>query len=679
MVVADSVIVDLSTGPITVRLGKPLSAGGQGTVHELDGMTGYCAKIYRHVDDPEKTQSRIKELMRLNSRAWMLGGEMELALPIASCRQPVGADVCGFVMKQLVWPRKPLAYFTEQSSGLRRAGQVSWELNVALAADLARLVTKLHKGSYIVADLCPDNVFGDFQRGRVILIDADSFQFEAGGSAYHASVAHNEYKRTPWTDSKKQWLTKEHDDFALGVVIAQLLLEGYHPFLGKPIAADARVEDEQIVANIDRRLSWTINPTLLKLHASIPLADAILPHNTMKLLERCFIFPKGRPTANTWFSELRGLGRSLKHCDKNDNHVFSTELEVCPWCARYSLTGTDPFPPPNAGSTGMKSTWVTRGEREARVKTSDESVTEALKGEISAVADGVYGVRREVTSLKGDTADLRRRLNESIDNGRKLKKRLDVAEVELAGVRAASTSLLAASKSTERQLALALDSRVFKAQRVASILLLLLVILIGLRSFNVFPFARSSLGTSTVGSSSAAVRPPVVKTPTTAATHTTAVPVSGFDTLAATLKRSQCINLVVGGTGVPVGRRTSVVNCSAGSASYSFISITGAVKSCTGSDARNYLAVGLTDRRLACLLRVYHVGQCMPATKPVSTPGASVRFNLSVSCASSLSSVVPHLVKISALVTNGKCTVGAKNVGLVNSQKKISACVQSLK
>ena len=124
--------------------------------------------------------------------------------------------------------------------------------STAAARNLAAALGVLHESNYIVGDLNESNVLVT-PSAMVTLIDVDSFQVQEPRNGriivYAPHVGKLEY--TPWElqgHALGEVLRQtQHDDFALGVLMFQMLMEGNHPFRARWLRpGDRRPIEERI-------------------------------------------------------------------------------------------------------------------------------------------------------------------------------------------------------------------------------------------------------------------------------------------------------------------------------------------------------------------------------------------------------------------------------------------------
>jgi len=103
------------------------------------------------------------------------------------------------------------------------------------ARNLAAAARTVHAHGYVIGDLKHSNVLVS-QTALVTLVDTDSFQVRCpqSGRIYPCRVETPDYTPPERQNDPNSAapLTPEHDLFALGVLIFQLLMEGTHPFAG---------------------------------------------------------------------------------------------------------------------------------------------------------------------------------------------------------------------------------------------------------------------------------------------------------------------------------------------------------------------------------------------------------------------------------------------------------------
>lgn len=328
--------IDLLDGrAFNLELGRELSGGGEGKVFEVVGLDGFCAKIFHGGPDTSRLESRLSDLAeRFRGREWQGNGQdaFSVASPIAICKDD--GKAVGYVMRQLRPPAVPLKDALLSQSGVRRAGRVTWATCLDAAIDLARVVGRLNECGFIVADLCPDNLFVWLTGGRITVCDVDSFQFQGSdGYQYESAVVRGEYSR-PKSLGKSRTRYKADDRFALGIVIGQILLEGAHPFAGVPKDIEEQSSgDDQDVWNIRNGRSWVLEQDRVTVPPTTLNARSVLPSGLLSLMANCYqgvATGKAPPRPEVWISSLQRIKQGLQTCPANENHRFAAGLAGCP-------------------------------------------------------------------------------------------------------------------------------------------------------------------------------------------------------------------------------------------------------------------------------------------------------------------------------------------------------------
>jgi serine/threonine protein kinase len=348
-----SIRLDLTDGQtFDITLGAELSDGGEGRVHEIIELPGYCAKIYREPATQVRLEERLAELSHFGRGGWHLDDHPELTYPVGLCRGPDGACI-GFAMSKLAWPWVPLDKVLLPAAPLRKRGQLTWEHQIHIAADVARVVGKLHKAGVVVADLCPDNLFVSPYDGRVALIDVDSFQIRGhDGRRYPSRMSRPDYGAPELAEQPEgAWRSHLSDLTPLGIVITQVLLDLVHPFDGHPKSGGPWDGDDRDARCIAAGLSWITDPDLVDPPNAAPDVLWILSPTMIRLMTECFSAgadaPEIRPEADEWVRELAGLAAGLQTCPTNPWHRFRSGPADCPWCHQARTTGRDPYPRPD--------------------------------------------------------------------------------------------------------------------------------------------------------------------------------------------------------------------------------------------------------------------------------------------------------------------------------------------
>jgi DNA-binding helix-hairpin-helix protein with protein kinase domain len=325
---------------------RPLKTGGQAAVFTIVGREGYVVKIYR--DPPGDEQAR-----RLASMLTMapLGGRPihqsqppELAWPTALARDPNG-ELLGYAMPRFGEPGhvQLVGLFTRAVRLRLFPDRADWRFLLGVAWNLAFMTARLHREDLVIGDFSSNNVVVD-RDGFVTFLDCDSIAFTdpATSESFPCLMQTADYCAPERQAGGPA--TAHGDDFALAVLIYQLLTGGNHPFGGVPHDSHSQ---STIKDNIAANCSYVVHPD--KVTVPPGLTDpGILPPPLLDLARRAFgaADPATRPTAAEWLQALDQERPRVKTCTVRPRHFYGVHLTACPWCERT----VDPFnattPPP---------------------------------------------------------------------------------------------------------------------------------------------------------------------------------------------------------------------------------------------------------------------------------------------------------------------------------------------
>jgi serine/threonine protein kinase len=376
-----------------VELEAEIGAGGEGDVFAIRDGKGHCAKIRNKPVQGEQLE-KLNTMLAFPPRdlCYEQMGHHSVAWPEKLLFQDIRLARCrGFVMPEVDRNRfKDAGNFA--SYDVRRREQqpqaITWRHLYNAACNLASTVAAIHGRGHCIGDLKRDNVKMD-NAGLICLVDCDSFQIRnpETGKTYRCPVGTDEYmapeilgRNCPDFDR-----TTETDSFALGVLLFQLLMEGFSPYACAVRGTD-RSEENDPRHLIKRGLfpyglkSGTVGPP-------VPAPPfEILPAQIRDLFRRCFVEghkePGARPSASEWFRALEAHRSDFVRCEQNENHLYLDHLRACPWCEIRRQREEEHFPAPIHG--------YQLSLEEAKRLPSPEERQRALISHISmALADGV--------------------------------------------------------------------------------------------------------------------------------------------------------------------------------------------------------------------------------------------------------------------------------------------------
>ena len=336
----------------------PLGKGGEAAVYEVppqENLPTLVAKIYHQ---PTPRHALKLEAMIDNPPADPMAGEghVSIAWPIDRVRS-ADLDRCflGFVMARVA-KAKPLFELYNPKSRLRLCPLFHFGYLMRAARNLASAVAAVHERGYVIGDLNESNILINNQ-ALVTIVDTDSFQVSTRDENFRCPVGKPEYTapELQGVDFATVDRAPAHDNFALAVLIFQLLMQGIHPFAGQYTGpGEPGTVADRIAAG-----HWPYHTTAAGLYRPNPHAPPwdVLPSEIRGLFNACFqeghALPQRRPSAGTWCAALREAEGQLQTCPRNPQHLFDRELAGCPWCLLARRQRRNLFPTPEEVDAGL--------------------------------------------------------------------------------------------------------------------------------------------------------------------------------------------------------------------------------------------------------------------------------------------------------------------------------------
>jgi DNA-binding helix-hairpin-helix protein with protein kinase domain len=323
----------------------PLARGGEAAVYALAANPSLVAKVY-HRPTPEGA-SKLAAMIAFppaDTDTW--SAARHVAWPVSRLLGAEEQVVVGYLMPRVENARR-IVEFTNPRARLHFCPLFHYGYLLRTARNLAAAVSGLHERGFVLGDLNESNVLVNPQ-AHVTLVDADSFQVPGPAGVFRCRVGKAEYTPPELQDIclAGRDLGPEHDAFALGVLIFQLLMQGLHPFAG--VSAEDGDADP-LPARI--RAGWW--PYAWKRTGPVRPAPqappwAVLPPAVQELFTCCFedghADPGRRPGAAAWQQALEEAEGQMAVCASNSQHRHPRGLDVCPWCVLARDRGRDPFP-----------------------------------------------------------------------------------------------------------------------------------------------------------------------------------------------------------------------------------------------------------------------------------------------------------------------------------------------
>ncbi|MFT5126863.1 MAG: serine/threonine protein kinase/outer membrane protein assembly factor BamB [Rhodothermales bacterium] len=336
--------------------------GGEGAIYTIDGRAKLCAKLFHANRLSEELHQKITVMVANPPDDPMQPRHFSIAWPqnllyADSARQ----QFIGYTMPYLEQSFQEAHLYYDKSDRTKSfAGTFTWEHLLCAAWNLSSAVAALHDKGHCIGDLREKNILVA-PDSLITLIDCDSFQVldNNTGTVFHSRVGNPEY--LPRELQNTSFADQDHDRyyadlFALGVLVFRFLMQGFHPYQSRGSAVvDAASTADKIQLGLYPYEHGALEEYSGRLlpPAYAPPYDAI-PKAVRDLFKRCFFDGHGmarkRPTAREWYDALGNESSHCQRCSNNEDHIYSDELDTCPWCAFVAEGMEDPFseskPPP---------------------------------------------------------------------------------------------------------------------------------------------------------------------------------------------------------------------------------------------------------------------------------------------------------------------------------------------
>ena len=322
----------------SVRLGKKLGQGGEGSVYEVLAEPAIVAKIYHRPPTPIRAEKIRAMVARRTEQIDKL-----TAWPIELLSLRSGEPI-GLTMPRIVG-YKDIHYLYSPKSRRSDFPHADWRFLVRAAANLARAFATVHETSSVIADVNHGGVLVG-QDGRIRLIDCDSFQVVDGAKRYLCDVGvptftPPELQGRPFAELVR---TANHDNFGLAVLVFLVLFMGRHPFAGRYLG-DGEMTVEQAIG--EGRFPYGDDAYAAQMEpppGTPPIG--IVSEPIARMFQQAFSrrsATEGRPTARDWVTALETLELNLRQCAAGAMHWHYSGLTACPWCQMEAATGVPLF------------------------------------------------------------------------------------------------------------------------------------------------------------------------------------------------------------------------------------------------------------------------------------------------------------------------------------------------
>lgn len=334
----------------SVATTKKLGEGGEGAVFDIAGRPDLVAKIYHPHRLNAALAAKVQAMTRNPPEDATRGplGHVSIAWPIDVLFR--GTQFVGYTMPKL--KRSDDLYdLLQPQQRAKEHGSLNHRHLYRTARNLAIAMDAIHRKGYVLGDVNFKNaLFND--DALITIVDCDSMQVtDANGVVHHCLVGVPEY--TPpelqGADFSRIDRTPDNDAFGLAVLIFQLLMQGFHPFAGRPRPGAPDVEQAHIYCIKHNIFPYLDNQPFTPPPAapSLLCLPSVIQHHFERAFVRNLSNPAPRPTPKEWASVLAMVESRLMPCPNDNTHWYPSD-GYCVICeidynvGRRVRTGTKP-------------------------------------------------------------------------------------------------------------------------------------------------------------------------------------------------------------------------------------------------------------------------------------------------------------------------------------------------
>ena len=354
----------------TYTLGASVGKGGEGTIYYINDKL--VAKIYR--DDVLATRgNELQKKIELMSKIELDPNVLQyLSWPIDPLYE--NGSFCGYTARNLSGYREIHRSYNENE-------RIPLMARVVIAQNLCIIVKVIHSAGLIIGDFNPFNI-GFNERCNVALYDLDSchvvnkaygidFRCPVGTENYTAPEVFRELDAiklksstgTAFYGDMEDGFNQDTDNFALGIHIFNLIMDGFQPYSSKKVGTGSYGSNylrpptgSSSVAVYNPKNEIIMDAYCFKSGyepkcLQTPAVDTF-SFDLRLLFAETFRTINGdhRPTAEMWYNALKDFEKELIDCSKNNVHQYMNSLSKCPYCKandKYNKANSPIAPLPN--------------------------------------------------------------------------------------------------------------------------------------------------------------------------------------------------------------------------------------------------------------------------------------------------------------------------------------------
>lgn len=322
-----------------ISTGRELGKGGEGIVYDVSGYSDQVAKIYHPSHRTSKKERKLQAMIDnppQDDTRRLSPPHISIAWPLELLYEQ--RQFAGYLMPRIDQSPDIFEVYNPQLRAKNHTA-FNWRYLHRTAKNFATALNALHMRGYVMGDVNQKNVLVTTS-ALVTLVDTDSFQVpDPNGRIYRCPVGVPEYTPPELQGARLDSVdrTPHHDGFGLAIIIFQLLMEGFHPFMGAPRDPTLSIFGEMYLHCIKRGIFPYQSNNEFNPPPGAPVFNTLHPE-IQNLFLRCFVIgylnPSSRPTAREWLDTLDKAESALVQCRQNSSHWYSNHTNKCPWCER---------------------------------------------------------------------------------------------------------------------------------------------------------------------------------------------------------------------------------------------------------------------------------------------------------------------------------------------------------
>ncbi len=331
-----------------------MARGGEGSIHEIENMPNFVAKIFRKNKRSSAREEKIGKMVLNKAPEGVLRC---VAWPLDVLYDENG--FAGYVMKRVKCSASLSELYSDSKYDLL--------VRTYAAYNLCAAIEEIHNMGQVCGDLNPRNICINLDQKdrdvyKVTLVDTDSYHFIADESVYRCEVGLAEYLapelqqkisgEVTLKNAPLPTFTRETDLFALAVHVFCLLMNGSHPFacakktesfLNTMEQMTGAETPESVVApqpieNIKSGFfPFYIRRMNVDIPAYAPEFESLEP-TLQELFVQTFVEgyknPKRRVQADKWIAVLgtviEKFNEKTVRCP--EEHIYFKHMTECPFC-----------------------------------------------------------------------------------------------------------------------------------------------------------------------------------------------------------------------------------------------------------------------------------------------------------------------------------------------------------